>query len=179
MHFGYEQRCWRKGPNWTKQSFRRWIHILFRLRRNKEFRFREWVNEKFRLYICTSSSPCGYKLKKNRFFPSTNCKRIVVFWPITPLDFKRVFFIWFNFQKIKLLLILCFFIPQNISIRKIMITIHKLVLRWTFWLLPLFLTGAVELCIESLGRIDVFVNNAGIVNEYNPSLTVSVNLVSI
>lgn len=49
----------------------------------------------------------------------------------------------------------------------------------SFWLLPLFLTGAVKLCIESLGHIDVFVNNAGIVNEYNPSLTVSVNLVSI
>lgn len=41
------------------------------------------------------------------------------------------------------------------------------------------LESAVKLCIESLGRIDVFVNNAGIVNEYNPSLTVSVNLTAV
>lgn len=99
LHIGYEQRCRRKGPNWTKQSFRRWIHILFRLRRNKEFRFREWVNEKFRLYICTSSSPCGYKLKKKWFSPSTNCKRIVVFWPITPLFLRECFIFGLIFKK--------------------------------------------------------------------------------
>lgn len=73
-----------------------------------------------------------------------------------------------------------FFIPKTYLLKNNDYNSYSLlVLRWSFWLLPLFLTGAVKLCIESLGRIDVFVNNAGIVNEYNPSLTVSVNLVSI
>ncbi|XP_048770001.1 15-hydroxyprostaglandin dehydrogenase [NAD(+)]-like [Ostrea edulis] len=37
----------------------------------------------------------------------------------------------------------------------------------------------ISQCIESLGRIDVFVNNAGIVNEFNPELSVDVNLTAI
>ena len=36
----------------------------------------------------------------------------------------------------------------------------------------------MKFCIESWGRIDVLVNNAGIVNEFSPELAVSVNLVS-
>ncbi|XP_061177227.1 15-hydroxyprostaglandin dehydrogenase [NAD(+)]-like [Saccostrea echinata] len=39
--------------------------------------------------------------------------------------------------------------------------------------------NAVELCVESLGRIDIFINNAGIVNEFNPELSVNVNLTSV
>lgn len=50
---------------------------------------------------------------------------------------------------------------------------------WMFWFLFLFFIGVVKLCIEFLGCIDVFVNNVGIVNEYNFFLIVSVNLVSI
>ncbi|XP_022294483.1 15-hydroxyprostaglandin dehydrogenase [NAD(+)]-like [Crassostrea virginica] len=39
--------------------------------------------------------------------------------------------------------------------------------------------SAVKFCIESWGRIDVFVNNAGIVNEFSPELAVSVNLTAV
>lgn len=51
MHFGYEQRCRRGGPIWTEQRLWWWILILFRLRCNKIFRFREWVNDKNTLYF--------------------------------------------------------------------------------------------------------------------------------
>ncbi|XP_062579011.1 15-hydroxyprostaglandin dehydrogenase [NAD(+)]-like [Saccostrea cucullata] len=41
------------------------------------------------------------------------------------------------------------------------------------------INNAVKLCIDALGRIDIFINNAGIINEFNPELVVSVNLTSV
>lgn len=109
MHFGYEQRCRRKGPNWTEQSFRWWIHILLRLWRNQEFRFREWVNEKLRLYIYIYVPVHRLMvIKKNRFFPSTNFKRTRygIVGQYCPLLFRKGFFF-----KNKTLI--CFYIPPK------------------------------------------------------------------